>query len=124
MNSVKRFEDLQVWKESIELSITIYQNTLSEMLNKDFVLREQIIKSAISIPSNIAEGFERDSKNQFIYFLQIAKGSSGELRTQLKIAESLRYITLEQYNLLNEKCLSISKQLSGFINYLKKYQSK
>ncbi len=124
MNSVKRFEDLQVWKESIELSITIYQNTLSEKLNKDFVLREQIRKSAISIPSNIADGFERDSKNQFIYFLQIAKGSSGELRTQLKIAESLRYITLEQYNLLNEKCLSISKQLSGFINYLKKYQSK
>ena len=124
MNSVKRFEDLQVWKESIELSITIYQNTLSQKLNKDFVLREQIRKSAISIPSNIAEGFERDSKNQFIYFLQIAKGSSGELRTQLKIAESLRYITLEQYNLLKEKCLSISKQLSGFINYLKKYQSK
>lgn len=124
MNSVKRFEDLQVWKESIELSITIYQNTLSEKLNKDFVLREQIRKSAISIPSNIAEGFESDSKNQFIYFLQIAKGSSGELRIQLKIAESLRYITLEQYNLLKEKCLSISKQFSGFINYLKKYQSK
>ena len=124
MNSVKRFEDLQVWKESIELSITIYQNTLSEMLNKDFVLREQIIKSAISIPSNIAEGFEREGNKEFVNFLTMSKGSAGEVRSQLIRAFDRNYIDEEVFSFLKSETISLSKKLSGFINYLKNSEHK
>ena len=122
MNQVKKFEDLQVWKDAMDLCTVIYKATNSSSFSKEFVLKEQIRKSVVSIPSNIAEGFERDSHKQFIYFLIIAKGSCGELRTQLKIAQLLEYIAQEQYNILNNNCLLVSKQLSGFINYLKHYK--
>lgn len=106
----------------MELCSDIYKLTNTESFSKDFALKDQIRKSAISIPSNISEGYERNSKNQFIYFLTIAKGSCGELRTQLKIANFLGYADAEQYESINSKCLSVSKQLSGFMNYLKQYQ--
>jgi four helix bundle protein len=75
------------------------------------------------VPSNIAEGFERDSNRHFLYFLVIAKASCGELRTQLFIAKEQNYITPELYNSLFEQCISVSKQLKGFINYLKNYRN-
>jgi four helix bundle protein len=119
MATLERFEELEVWKLSMELCTNIYELTNKELFSKDFGLKDQIRRSSVSIPSNISEGFERDSKNQFVYFLVIAKGSYGELRTQLKIANSLNYILENDFNLINEKCISVSKQLSGFINYLK-----
>lgn len=91
--------------------------------SKDFSLKDQIRRSAISVSSNIAEGFERDNKKQFLYFLLIAKGSCGELRTQLKIAQMLNYVEPDEFATMNEKCVSTSKQLAGFINYLKNYKS-
>jgi len=87
-------------------------------------LKDQIRRSAMSVPSNISEGYERDGKNQFLYFLAIAKGSCGELRTQLKIAQNLNYLDEEKYTILNEKCIQTSKQLSGFIKYLKSFNEK
>lgn len=119
MATFERFEELEVWKLSMELCAEIYKLTNTPLFSKDFGLKDQIRRSAVSIPSNISEGFERDSKNQFVYFLTIAKGSCGELRTQLKIAASLAYLSEKEYETLNEKSLSTSKQLSGFINYLK-----
>lgn len=99
MAKISSFEDIEVWKKSVTLCEKIYLLSEKSPLNKDFELRDQIRRSAISIlPSKIAEGFERESNNQFIYFLIIAKGSCGELR---------------------EGCLTISKQLSNFIKYLK-----
>jgi four helix bundle protein len=119
MATFEKFEELEVWKLSMELCANIYELTNNTLFAKDYGLKDQIRRSAISIPSNISEGFERDSKNQFIYFLTISKGSCGELRTQLKIAKSLNYLSNEDFEVINEKCLSVSKQLSGFINYLK-----
>lgn len=119
MATVKRFEELEVWQKSMDLCKVVYDITNVASFNKDFALRDQIRKSAISVPSNISEGFERDSINQFLYFLVIAKGSCGELRTQLNIALHLEYITREQFDDMQESCIQISKQIAGFINYLK-----
>ena len=119
MATIKRFEELEVWKAGMELCSSIYALTNSELFSKDFGLKDQIRRSSISVPSNISEGFERDSKKQFLYFLVIAKGSCGELRTQLKIASNLKYISEQEYDKLNMECLSVSKQLAGFITYLK-----
>lgn len=114
---------MEVWKISMELCSEIYRLTNSSLFSKDFSLKDQIRRSAISIASNISEGYERDSRKQFIYFLLIAKGSCGELRTQLKIANMLGYVEQNDFELINEKCLSTSKQLAGFINYLKTYNA-
>jgi hypothetical protein len=122
MATIKNFEELDVWKISMELCTEIYNLTNSELFSKDFALNDQIRRSAISIPSNISEGYERDGVNQFLYFLAISKGSCGELRTQLRIALNLNYLSSMDYNNLNEKCLSTSKQLSGFIKYLRNYK--
>ena len=122
MATFENFEDLEVWKLSMDLCADIYRLTNTELLARDFGLKDQIRRSAVSVPSNISEGFERDSKNQFLYFLVIAKGSCGELRTQLKIARMLNYLKEDEYTLINEKCISASKQLAGFTKYLKQHQ--
>lgn len=88
----KKFEDLPVWKSSRELTTKIYKLTKNEEFRKDFGLVDQIRRSSISVSSNIAEGFERGSKKEFIQFLYRAKGSSGELRSQLYTASDLGYI--------------------------------
>lgn len=124
MATIEKFEELEVWKVSMDLCSDIYRLTNSELFSKDFGLKDQIRKSSVSIPSNISEGYERDSKNQFVYFLVIAKGSCGELRTQLRIAKTLNYLNENEYIAINDKCISVSKQLAGFINYLKNHKSK
>jgi len=123
MATIKNFEELEVWKLAMELCTEVYSLTNTELFSKDFALKDQIRRSAISIPSNISEGYEREGINQFVYFLVIAKGSCGELRTQLKIANTLNYINEKEYITLNEKSLSTSKQLAGFIKSLKNFKS-
>ena len=124
MATIEKFEELEVWKTSIELCADIYRLTNTELFAKDYGLKEQIRRASVSVPSNISEGYERDSKKQFLYFLVIAKGSCGELRTQLRIARILNYLDEKEYILINEKALSTIKQLAGFIKYLKQYEPK
>ncbi len=124
MATIEKFEELEVWRTSMDLCTEIYKLTNTELFSKDFGLKDQIRRCSVSVPSNISEGYERDGKNQFLYFLAIAKGSCGELRTQLRIAYNLNYISNEEYEILNEKCLSTSKQIKGFIKYLKSYKGK
>ncbi len=83
------FEDLDVWKRSARLSATLYQSTKQL---KDFGFRDQLTRSGLSIPSNIAEGFERESHAEIARFLLIAKGSAGELITQIYIGIEAEYI--------------------------------
>lgn len=121
---IERFEDLEVWNLAMELSASVYEMTNDGKISKDFGLRDQIRRSSISVPSNIAEGFERDSHNQFIYFLNVAKASCGELRTQVKLANKLGYIENKKSEKLVNECIMVSSQLKGFINYLKSFKGK
>lgn len=124
MAKLEKIEDIIVWQLAIELTNSIYAITNNTAFNKDFALRDQIRKSAISVPSNIAEGFERNSTNQFLYFLVIAKGSAGELRTQLLIAKNQSYITQSEFEKINSEALEVSKKLGSFLTYLKEFKSK
>jgi len=82
MPTFKKIEDINVWKESIDLVLYVYKLiNQSKTFQKDYGLKDQVQKSAVSIPSNISEGFERETNAEFIRFLYIAKGSCGELRT-------------------------------------------
>ena len=115
---MKRFEDLEVYQKSFEFSIEIYKVTSSNTFNKN--IKDQVQRAALSIPLNIAEGFELQSNKQFVRFLYIAKGSSGEVRSLLRICERLNIIEPKKVEELIIEVESISKQLSKFINYLKK----
>jgi four helix bundle protein len=124
MAKFDKIEDIVVWQLAIELTNAIYKITNNNVFNKDFALRDQIRKSAISVPSNIAEGFERNSTNQFLYFLVIAKGSAGELRTQLLIAKNQNYISQLEFEKINKDAFEVSKKLGAFITYLKEFKLK
>ena len=110
--SNKSFEDLYVWQLSMQLYEEIHALFKK---NNDFVFRDQICRSSLSIPSNIAEGFERSSNKEFIRFLFIAKGSCGELRTQIILARNIKYISQEEANDLMQKAIRVSKMLAGLI---------
>ena len=114
---VSRFEDLEIWKRSVKLSIRVYK-LLSSC--KDFGFRDQITRSGLSIPSNIAEEFERRTDKEFIRYLDIARGSSGELRTQLYIGMETGFIDKGSgIDLIGE-----TKELSAMITGLMKVKTK
>ncbi|MFH1855144.1 MAG: four helix bundle protein [bacterium] len=112
---IKQFEDIIAWQKSKELTTDCYKVFVGL---RDFSFRDQILRAAISIMNNIAEGFERRSNKEFKNFLFIAKGSCGEVRSMLYMALELKYVSGTQYNNLNDKSLEISKILSGFIKKL------
>ena len=118
MASVQKFEELEVWQEARQLVKAIYCTTQEGNFAKDFGLRDQIQRAAVSVMSNIAEGFERSGNKEFSYFLYLAKGSAGEVRSQLYIASDLGYLEKPTFEKLNQSALCVSRQLSGFIKYL------
>jgi four helix bundle protein len=118
MTSAKRFEDLEVWQKAKELTNSIYSASSSGSFSKDFGLRDQIRRAAVSIMSNIAEGFESQTQAMFIQYLARAKGSAGEVRAQLYIARDQGYITEDQFNIIFTLAEVCSKQLARFIQYL------
>ncbi|MFA6400216.1 MAG: four helix bundle protein [Salinivirgaceae bacterium] len=111
-NEIKNFEDLKIWQEGVDLAVTTYSLFKD---SKDWGFRDQIQRSSVSIPSNIAEGFDRNSNNEFIRFLNISKGSCGELRTQLIIAERVGLI--ENAGDLIEQTRKESKMIQKMITY-------
>ncbi len=119
MATYNSFEDLPVWQNARELASLVYKTSAEGKLNKDYGLRNQIQKAVVSVSSNIAEGFERGSKREFIQFLYIAKGSCGELRSQLYIAKDLGYLSNSASETLIKSASNASKQIYGFIKYLK-----
>jgi four helix bundle protein len=112
---IERFEDIIAWQKSKELTIQIYQ--LFEE-SKDFGFKDQIKRASVSVMNNIAEGFERRSNKEFKYFLYIANGSCGEVRSMLIIAHELNKINTSDYEILISLSLEISKMLFGLINKL------
>ena len=124
MATINRFEDLDVWKLTFDNANYIYDLTLNEPLCKDFALRDQIRRSAISVFSNIAEGFERDGNKELLNFLSIAKGSCGELRSQLIFAHRRKYISDKEIEDLAARLISASNQIAAFQRYLRNSELK
>ena len=118
MATIKSFEEMEVWKRSRLFADEIYKITSIGSFERDFKLRDQINGSSGSIMDNIAEGFERDSKKEFLQFLSIAKGSAGEVRSQLYRALDRNHISKIDFDKLKAEALELSKQLSGFMKYL------
>ncbi len=118
MSTIKRFEDLDVWKVSRELCNKLGQVIDNNALKKNFRLIGQIEGSSGSIMDNIAEGFERGTRAEFIVFLGYSKGSCGELRSQLYRALDRKYINKEQFEELYFLAVRISMMLQKFIGYL------
>ncbi|KPM46849.1 four helix bundle protein [Jiulongibacter sediminis] len=112
MSKIESFEDLTVYQNGLQLAIDLYKKLAH---SKEYSLKDQIFRSAVSIPSNIAEGFEREYNKEFIRFLRIVKGSSGELRTQIYIAEGIGIIEKETAMELVSKCKHISSMLRNLI---------
>ena len=120
MGKFNSFEEINSWQKARILNKKIYLITDDLAFKKDFDLARQIRRCSVSISSNIAEGFERNTDKEFIHFLYIAKGSAGELRSQLYLAYDLNYISSEIFNELLTEITDIAKLLSGFIKYLSK----
>jgi len=118
---VQRFEDLICWQKARRLTNSVYALTRLPMFAKDYELVRQIRSAAGSSMSNIAEGFERWTRKEFIRFLDIAKASAGEVRSQLYIALDQQYITTEQFNSVEAAALEASKVIAGLIRYLNEH---
>jgi four helix bundle protein len=124
MATIKAFEDIEAWQMARSLSKEIFELTNIGSFSCDFGLKDQINRSSGSIMDNIAEGFERGGTKEFIQFLAIAKGSAGEVRSQLCRAADRNHLTSEQHILLKEKATKISKMINGFIVYLRESNIK
>jgi len=118
MGKFNSFEEIISWQKAREFNKRIYLATESNIFKKDFDFVRQIRRASLSISSNIAEGFERNTDKEFIYFLYVAKASAGEVRSQLYLAFDLDYITKQEFDKLLKSVTEISRLLSGFIKYL------
>ena len=118
---VRNFRDLDVWQRAVELSVAVYQVTQAFPKSELYGLTSQMRRSAVSIPSNIAEGFGRSNKD-FGRFLTIAQGSQAELYTQLEIAKRVNLITHAQWTTLTQTCTIIAKQINALKSTLRNYQ--
>ena len=116
---IERFEDMEMWQKARELSKVVYEITRYEKFSKDYRFRDQIRAASGSVMDNIAEGFEREGNKEFIKFLSYSKGSIGEVRSQTYRAYDCSYIDKLKYEDLIERTESLSKQLKGFMSYLK-----
>ncbi len=118
----QEFEELNVYQRARELTNRIYELTRDGAFARDFGLVDQIRRASVSIMSNIAEGFERGTNAEFVQFLYIAKGSCGEVRSQVSIAFDQKYISKDAYDDLTDRCRRISGMLSNLIGYLRQPQ--
>ena len=107
------FEDLEVWKRSMALSAEIYRYFVN---HGDFGFRDQITRAGLSIPSNISEGYERNSNREMVQFLAYAKGSSGELRTQIHIGRDIGYIDEQTASRWISEARELSRMIHSLIN--------
>lgn len=112
---IEKFEDIISWQKAKEATLIVY-DCFSGC--RDFSLRDQIQRAAVSVMNNIAEGFERKSNKEFKQFLFIAKGSSGEVRSMLYLALERKYINKSRFDDLYQRSIEISKLLSGLIKTL------
>lgn len=120
MSTIRRFEDIQAWQQARELTREIYKTCAQGSLGKDFALRDQICRAAVSSMSNGAEGFSRNSDRDFAHFLDIAKGSVLEVQSLLYVALDIGYIGNDEFERLYELTGKTASLIGGLIVYLRK----
>jgi four helix bundle protein len=111
MMGVSRFEDLIAWQKAKQLCVDVYRARAKAQFARDFGLRDQIRRAAVSVMSNIAEGFDRNSQPEFARFLTFARGSAGEVRSQLYLARELGYLDEEEGGVLLAACSEVTRLL-------------
>ena len=124
MPRIQKFEDLEAWKVARGITRDVYAMTRRLSFARDFGLRDQICRSAVSIMSNIAEGFERDGDKEFVNFLSIAKGSAGETRSLLYVALDQEYIAQPEFDSTSTRLRECSRMISGLSSYLRRSDLK
>ena len=122
MAAIKKFEELKCWQVARELAKEVYVCTRAGSFAKDYGLKDQIQRAVVSIGSNIAEGFERDSGSELVKFLGYAKGSAGEVRSQLYTALDVGYLREEVFTALSEKSSYVAVLIARFRDYVKRSQ--
>ena len=118
MTAIERFEDIKAWQEARELTRMVYAVSIRGAFAKDYRLRDQIQGSAISVMSNIAEGFDAQTDRQFVQFLGYARRSATELQSQLYTALDQNYITQEEFDQIYTQAKKTKGLIGGFIRYL------
>jgi four helix bundle protein len=120
MATLKSFEEIEAWKKARELTREVYQCSKVGAFARDFGLRDQMRRAAVSVMSNIAEGFERGGTSEFAQFLAVSKGSAGEVESQLYVALDQGYISEEQFRSLKATAVSTKKLIAGLMIYLRR----
>ena len=115
MSTVKDFEDLEIWRLARELVNLIYDDFKN---CRDFILKDQIISAGLSVKNNIAEGFGRNSDKEFKQFLNISKGSCGEVKSMYYTAEDQKYVTAKIANDRRTRCSILNTKITNFMFYL------
>ena len=119
MATIKKFEEIKAWQEARELAKLVYGCTRKVAMSKDFGLKDQLQRAAVSVGSNIAEGFARNGNKEFSKFLWIAKGSAAEVQSQLYTAKDLNYISEDDFKLVYQKAESCIVLIYRFIKALR-----
>ena len=124
MAKIERFEDLDLWKDAVKMGVSIYKVTEEGTMAKDFSARDQLRRAAISVSNNIAEGFEYNNNKAFVRFLMYAKGSAGELRSQLFVLREAGILEESKFHTLWENALKLSKSIEGLRKYLREFDKR
>ena len=119
MAGIRQFEDIEAWRKARALAAAVYGLTLDGPCVRDFGLRDQIRRAAVSVMANIAEGFERAGDREFHQFLRVAKGSCGELRSHLWVALDQGYLSAAQHREASQRAIEISRMLAGLMRHLR-----
>jgi four helix bundle protein len=124
MTTVKRFEDLHVWQAAREMVRMVYEDSGRQEFGRDFGLKDQIRRAAVSVMSNIAEGFNAGSDAEFVRFLGFARRSNSEVQSQCYIALDLNYVSKERFQRLYDKANLLERQINSLISYLAQSKHK
>ena len=124
MAKIERFEDLDLWKDAVKMGVLIYKITEEGKMARDFSARDQLRRAAISVSNNIAEGFEYNNNKAFVRFLMYAKGSAGELRSQLFVLREAGILEESKFHTLWENALKLSKSIEGLRKYLREFDKR
>ena len=111
MNEIRSYRDLIVWQKSVEMVVVVYKTTKKFPSSEQFGITSQIQRSAVSVPANIAEGYGRNTRKEYVYFLRIAHGSLSELETLLTISQKLSYCTAQEYSTLEKRTSEVARML-------------